>query len=249
MPIIKQATDTEIRQYAVDAKQFINDYIHSKGFAKRLSLLTPDYNVNKNFKINPTFIISDKRSYAQPFNSNGKVYITPDDEQKYYWEGYNKADVYDRFGSVDFPLGLSTTHEYGHILDAKLADENNFVDKNPWYVPSKHLNTVRYHSDRYPQLIPNKTVNSHDKSAQESYADLIAFRKYLKDNKIYDSGSTIDFDNRHLKKVKEKAKQNDDFLRLLHNFTDSEIINIMNTVAYNNSNKKRSLELAGKSQV
>lgn len=234
--------DREVYNRAVEGKNFINSYVHSPGFAKRLALLTKDYEINPEFKISPTIkIIKDGDSYSEPLAGNGKVYINPEDEKVYDWGKNKRAYVYDRFGDVDVPKGMVSAHELGHILDAQLARSSNFRDKNPWYIPSKHLPAKTFHSNRYPQLMPSKKVNNHDKSNEESYADLIAFRKYLKDKGIYDSNSINDFTKEHLLKAKKTAKKNDEFIRLLHNFTDKEVINIMNTVAQNTMNSSNVL--------
>lgn len=77
---------------------------------------------------------------------------------------------------------------------------------------------------------PNEMM-SHDARPAESYADLIQLRHELSNLGIYDSRKEIGtFDANHLKQYKKSAKQ---LNRLFKYFDDSDIINMLNTVAKN----------------
>ena len=80
-------------------------------------------------------------------------------------------------------------------------------------------------------------VNGHDANPSESYADLFKFRYDLYESGIFDSRTTELFTKDHLNKFKQSKyyKKNK---RLFDNFSDDNIVTMMNTVAQDNSNNQ-----------
>lgn len=92
-------------------------------------------------------------------------------------------------------------------------------------------NTVAYHYHE-----GNKKLNGHDASPSESYADLIKLRYDLNESGIFDSRTINTFTKEHLLKFKQSKYYNEN-KRLFNNFTDDQIIQMMNEVAQNNTSQ------------
>ena len=86
------------------------------------------------------------------------------------------------------------------------------------------------------------TDDLHDASPSESYADLFLLRKKLLDSGVYDIRKANNpFTKQHLEQFKKKNK---DKIRLFDNFSDEDIIWMMNNVAQNNMNNNNQNQYA-----
>ena len=83
---------------------------------------------------------------------------------------------------------------------------------------------------------------SHDAGNSETYADLLSFRHWLQDNKIYDSTRKNNpFTSKELNKAKlllNKGTDKSGPSRFIKSFDDKNLINMMNTIANNYTNKE-----------
>lgn len=102
----------------------------------------------------------------------------------------------------------------------------------PHFRNSISYNSVLYnlpkeHQDFYekhPEVLQNETSIGHDATPSESYADLMTFREALNRFGVYDSRKANNpFTREHLNKWKKLNKH----LRLFDNFTDDQIIEMM----------------------
>lgn len=203
------------REYK-EAKNFVSAYIKSPGFRERLNTrLKAENNPQQRdyiAKQTPT-------NYPElKFNMPSTSYNTLRNQ---IWN--NGSD-----NKVGIELGAPReqyiyTHELGHWLDGNYKTVHSGNPK--WDGPDKM-------SYFYPELVPSKSTNKHDIKASEQYADLLMLRNELYRMGIFNSlkqNSKNPFTKNHLKIFK---KFNPKF-RMFNNFTDDEIVNLMNTVAYN----------------
>ena len=122
-------------------------------------------------------------------------------------------------------------HELGHLIDPMIA--------KPVYSGSKVLE-YKDAPYSYLELLHNHNrndLNYHDLSDNEKYADLQQLRYLLYKSGIYDSRSNTKFNNEHLKKAKELGLRTNS--RLMQMFDDDTIIDMLNTIAYNDTQKSR----------
>ena len=94
--------------------------------------------------------------------------------------------------------------------------------------------------DRFPTTVnlPGSQRESHDARPEESYADLFALRKRLNDFGIFDSRKSGQlFEQKHLDQYRKLEKS-----RLFDNFSDSDIIWMMNNIAGMNARKLSPLQ-------
>lgn len=151
-------------------------------------------------------------------------------------------------------------HELGHVIDSSIGKvsvtppyieggkdyrtpmpANTYSDLYPIFRNSKaYRNAVRNMSDTDAKLFqkyPSETGDEdiHDARPSESYADLIRFRYQLNKLGIFDSRKSGQrFGTKHLQEFKRKNKTPQ---RLFKNFSDGDIIWMMNNVAQNNTLK------------
>lgn len=102
---------------------------------------------------------------------------------------------------------------------------------------------ARKYYEKHPRTVYDIDSVSHDADPGESYADLMSLRYDLNATGIYDSRKANNpFTKEHLQKYKAlKRKQ-----RLFDNFTDDQIIKMMNEIAQNNVQTNNSLLYAKK---
>ena len=152
-------------------------------------------------------------------------------------------------------------HELGHALDYAIkvnnswlgprlhenAGERGYTYSNlfPILRKSKPYQQIRNTMDakeardydKYPTMYTGGfDLNSHDARPEENYADLFSMRKILYDLGIFDSTkSGQKFTKQHLDAFKKKSKN-----RLLDNFSDEDVIWMINNIAGIGNNKKLS---------
>lgn len=229
-------TEQQVKNEYNKAFDFVNKYVHSKGFAQRYAKYHPLGDIRTFLQGNirkPNLKINYKKGSNYNINTTD---ITINPKEGYVPDTYGNSlyDLYNKYGITNWPNGSIMGHELGHYINYVVSNKNNF-DTAPFYsLRTLFRDYSPLHSDNYPQLTPNKKVNKHDSQRSENYSDLIDFRRLLYNDKIYDSTKANNpFTKEHLKKAKEKYK--DQFIRLFNSFTDGRIIYIMNTVAQNNN--------------
>lgn len=85
----------------------------------------------------------------------------------------------------------------------------------------------------------------HDRRASEVKADMDALRYMLKKDNIYDTG-VQDFNKRTLKISKEKYSKDKAIGRLFENFSDDDLIYLMNNIALNQTERTPTIAKNGK---
>jgi hypothetical protein len=240
--LIAKAADDELTGYEQSSKNFANKYIGSPGYIQRASKYPMIYpNDINNAKHN---ISSVSTQYA---NGIDNAFYIPNSNTIVVGNRINRTSRLDKFSRNNSKIGASGntyathgdpayiyTHELGHVLDNYLAPMHGV-----------NVSTLLNLNSKYPKIIidPN-----HDKDSSETYADLFAFRKWLYDNKIYDSTkANTPFTLNNLLRAR-RLYGNDKVSapgRFLHSFSNNNIIRIMNEVAQNNYNNSNNIEFNG----
>lgn len=205
----------------------------------------------------------------------GKINPVPEPNAYY---NYETGDILWGDNSTPTVVGMNwntiMAHELGHALDKAIkvsnksigprlhedAGEHGFTYSNlhPILRKSKPYQYIRNtmdrrdakEYDRYPNTYVggfNMGEISHDARPEENYADLFAVRKLLYDQGIFDSTKSGQvFTKKHLDAFKKNNKS-----RLLDNFSDDDVIWMINNVASTNNKKDSDLLYAanGKSPI
>lgn len=209
-PIPSKGPGDDYTQQADQAKQFFKEYLNSPNYKKRLK--TQQYE-------NPKQVIAQRlnRLNSSKFSigSTGSEYA---DETNTVTFDPAEASKY------GFSPAGTIAHEYSHLVGANSKDLSQY----------NTLNT-----NEYSQFVRrNKAYNTwpeHDARPWESKADLDELRYLLHKDKLYDTG-TQQFTPQLLKQAKSKYKDRATD-RLFKNFSDDDLIYLMNNIAYEQNNE------------
>lgn len=205
-----------------EAWNFINSYINSPGFKRRLY----NHNSSNNAVLNKPSLKSSSYSSYNPLDNI--VYLGND---------YNKYGIPN--------LQYAAAHELGHAVDTSMSEHINPSKLYSYTYPifynnSKFREVEQLYKQKFKkdllsdpkaldQTVKNNYKEFHDAFPSESYADLMSLRTQLYRAGIYDSRkANSPFTKQHLEQFK---KINPDF-RLFKYFSDEDIITMMNEVAY-----------------
>lgn len=242
-------------------KEFAVSYILSDGFKKRfenhkkdwIDYLLPEI---MSYHYNPKLItkISQKRvgktkivPYASEYGS-GVSYKGGDQNTIFLPKGEEEYLPHEFGHSIE--SSIVPYIEYDFIGDRKLDEifttkrgslnGNPYTYSYPIFQKSKSYQAMKkaypdFEKDRsyYYVSTEDGQYNGHDAAPSESYADLFQLRYDLNELGIFDSRTTNIFTQDHLNKFK-KSKYYKRNRRIFDNFSDSDIITMMNVVAYNN---------------
>lgn len=212
----------ELKPETGEVKDFYNQYLNSPNFRKR-ALEQGRSNVDE--------LITDRMNNIKGVtttvdNTLGSMYDAPD-----YTVVYNPKDAAE-FG---FPMQSVLAHEYGHTIGASqgkyLINPNLELNQNEMNAFTSRNKLARVNTTGMTDQ--QKLDVEHDSRPSESKADLDALRFRLFKDKIYDTG-TQEFSPELLKKAKELYKNDNIVNRLFQNYSDEDLIYLMNHVAKNN---------------
>ncbi len=211
-----------------DAYDFVNSYVNSEGFRQRfhkaVKYLPPDTVLYRLKLTKPSFRVDTNQDYAF----------------------YNPENNSITYGLIDSAKRNTIPHEMGHWAHSSIVVDEPKTKLHP-------RTNDRYHIS-YPSIYPILRLNipgtwnqpiridaegiiSHDDRPSENYADLINLRYLLNQLNIYDSRKANNvFQQIHLNRFKSKYKPGTSLGvdRLFKNFSDQDIIEMMNTVAQKN---------------
>lgn len=217
----------ELRPETNEVKEFYNNYLNSANYTKRL---------NEQGYTNPQQAILDRLANIKPVTTSVDSLIGSQYNAPNYTVFYNPKDAQE-FG---FPKQSVLAHEYGHSVGASqgkyLANPNLELNQNEMNAFSTR-NKLRL-ANTAGMTEQQKLDLEHDSRPSESKADLDALRFRLFQDKIYDTG-TQEFNPEILKQAKEKYKDDNIVNRLFQNYSDEDLIYLMNHVAKNNKNTNR----------
>lgn len=252
------------KQQSRNAINFVIDYYNSPGFRERFKNVPyyvrnyfadsryckfPD-NIPKDYiygaKLDPFTLITHYNSPEEgSYTKNNEVYIdnteyTPD----YPTFDYGGTAAHEVAHAFHNNIKLTKKYKYIHT---PYFLTNEYANIFPHFRDSQSYQRVLYHLDdkklreqyeQHPEVVYDVSSVTHDALPEESYADLMAFREALNRFNIYDSRKANNlFTKEHLNKWKKLNKH----LRLFDNFTDEQIIQMMNDVAQNNQNNSERL--------
>lgn len=231
-----------------EAQQFTIEYIQSPKYRERL--LKSGYSeglVDKE--------IAERLKNVQEtkvINQNGKSSLLKQFYNKYNDIPYsNQGSMYDNKTVILDPItdklqtkrelkkGEVDSHEFAHA-ELYLKDKTG---SNPFWGMS-HLSG--YEEEQLfkrwrpsEQFKPLTGDDMHDMKPEENKADLNALRFLLKKEGIYDAGKE-DFTKEHLKKAKSSFVRD----RLLRNYSEKDLIWLMNNIAKNNESQDKEIQYA-----
>lgn len=232
--------------------EYISSYYNSPGFVRRLNNRQTYMSLPQNTIV--------KRN---PLQINGYHMAKPtEDQQNAYYSknGYivlgNDMDNIDK--SIVPNVGSAVAHEGGHGLERSLSliNSSNFQDvKGSYtdYIPVlRKSKAYQRYVDKLkkvtspsvlnkqlssPSLYWNNASEAHDAMPGESYGDLNALRYDLYNNGIYDSRERdTPFTKQMLEQYKKKAMKGEKS-RIFRNFSDDDIIFMINNVAQNDNKR------------
>jgi hypothetical protein len=233
-PIIKD-NSYKIKTVNSDpVKQWTLDYINSPKYKERLTKSGYE-NVPKEIRIRSGNV---KNTKIEPIPNEAyemnKMWDSGDfdkysshynlDENIIHLNEKNDALLYkDIYKNSKFALPTineTESHELGHAEVQRLdpTGENDF----DFRLNKKDVDNLIKRSGK------SKGINKHDQDPYENKADLNSFRYNLKQQGIYDAGKE-DFNEEHLKKAKKTFAKD----RLLKNYSDKDLIWLMNNIAQN----------------
>lgn len=221
-------------------RAFFNNYITSPKYKERLS----------GFYKYPDLLQQRRADQV----ANISIRENPGDASAYYPNGTNANEV--SFSEKERQiLGESRAgvlaHEISHATNGpqnqkpyQLSDlESNFIAKrNKLLPPSTLAHFQKLAKEKGTTLAEVMRNDWHDQNPSESKSDVDALRFLLKDRKLYDAGKA-DFTPDILNKAKKDPVIKKSFLfnRLLQNFDDASLIEIMNKIAMNRGMNKQNI--------
>ena len=250
------------------AYNFVSAYMNSPGFKRRFKehvnhpeLFTYNGNVFPDL-YQYMAVSSHKKPRLEQYNednaaydlSNNTVYYDPDyngadhgavnmesvmAHELGHWldDGINYGERMRKYRVVTNPDGTSEYRQVGlgklYSYGKKWSESYPIFRRNKAYQRARSAMSPETQEsfDKHPMLYYKLY---HDEQPGESYADLIELRSQLYRSGIYNSLKDQKFEQKHLDRFK-KINPNS---RLLQYFNDDDIIEMMNTVADNGSQKQ-----------
>jgi hypothetical protein len=217
----------ELKPETNEVKDFYNNYLNSANYTKRLT---------EQGYTNPQQAILDRLANMKSVTTSKDDLIGSQYNAPNYTVFYNPKDA----AEYGFPMQSVLAHEYGHSVGASqgkyLMNPNLELNQNEMNAFSSR-NKLRF-ANTTNMTEQQKLDLEHDSRPSESKADLDALRFRLYKDKIYNTG-TQEFDPDTLKKAKELYKDDNIVNRLFQNYSDDDLIYLMNHIAKNNSNINR----------
>jgi hypothetical protein len=233
-PIIK---DNLYKRNFVDSdpvKQWTLDYINSPKYKERLTksgyknvpeeIKIRSGNV-KNTKIEPIpneayemkkmWDSGDFDTYSSNYNLDKNIIHLNEKN-----DALLHKDIYKNSKFILPKINETEAHEFGHAEVQRVdpTGENDF----DFRLNKKDVDNLIKRGGR------SKGINKHDQDPYENKADLNSFRYNLKQQGIYDAGNE-EFTEEHLKKARKTFAKD----RLLKNYSDKDLIWLMNNIAQN----------------
>lgn len=214
-----------------EVKEMTKSYIKSPKYKERLKSSGYD-NIDKEIKYRLNNINNTETIYQNGIPSlleqiKLKFQNIPYSESGSIYDKNNKKVIIDKKQSKNekVPIKSIEAHEYAH---SELDPNKENYDYRNIGIKNTRLNT--YDNLNLKHRIKKEIYekNSHNSFPDENKADLNAFRYELKD--LYDA-STEDFTKEHLKKSKNSTIKK----RLLKNYSEEDLIWLMNNIASTNN--------------
>lgn len=238
--------------------KFFKSYIQSPKYRERL--VTQDYKNPESIiqqrlaRLKDLRVVDATTELGSHYNSiNHVIYSDPKSVKE---EGFNAKD--DEILAHEFSHGISANGPTPQMKDMLpgstmydlLNNQGSILNPNE----ARQLegrNRLNVYNELGKKLIytdPREELADqyHDRFGFESKADIDTLRYMMFRDKIYDTG-TQDFNQEILNKIKEKYKDNSILKRMIKNFSDENLIYLMNNIAKtNNSENKMVAKRGGK---
>jgi hypothetical protein len=211
---------------ANDIKSYYNEYLNSPNYTKRLQkqgYTDPQQAIlDRAANLKATGYMEDDLLESQYSIPNNMVIINPNDAKAW-----------------GMPISTMTAHEFGHVTGGA---DNQFPTKPNLQLNANEVDYINKRNkartmDTTGMTEEQKLDQIHDSRPAETRGDLDALRYRLFKDKLYNTG-TEDFTPEHLKQAKEKYKDDNMVNRLFKNYSDKDLIDLMNNIAYNKQNNR-----------
>ena len=222
-------TRMDVTDDYLDVKNFTYEYINSPKYKERL--------VRAGY-VNPEQVIKERGKNIQSVDV-----IEANNPKGTYSNFFTKQIILDR--EQDKKNGLwgmgkkdrgTIAHEIIHQETPFDEDLNNRDTKE---LLKRQKQFSKYSDKQINKIAENPEELKHDSQALENKADLNTIRFMLKEQGIYDTGKE-DLTRDHLKKLKPSFVKD----RLLKNYTEEDLIWLMNNIAQININDNASTRVA-----
>ena len=214
-------------------KKFLTEYLNSPKYKERLK--SSGYNVEQELNQRKQNL-KDATVYQehQGFFESLADFRFPPEKGSYYDNNTNSVNL-------DYPETVKGWNElYKGILKVPSKKEVEAHELGHAIVSANGYSVNNYDNANLKNRSTNrKDVNSHDKMSSENKADLDAYRYTLKQEGLYDAGKEI-FTKEHLKKQSKSTIKN----RLLRNYSEEDLIWLMNNIAQNEKSQDREVQFS-----
>jgi hypothetical protein len=179
--------------------------------------------------------------------SNASIYDT-ERRPTMYDDDRNNISINNRtLTKRDDYRDVAVAHELSHVNLISGNDEKRILRKNKQYNASKITEYTKQATSNNVPLSMIMEYRDHDNSPNESKADMDAFRYLLHKKGIYNAGKQDMSKDILNKALKDKDISNTmEVKRLREHFADDDIVELMNTVAYNNNKQSNTMAKNGK---
>lgn len=224
---IEKDIESNLAAYETSAKDFYNSYLNSPNYKKRLMAQgndKPDDAIK--LRLANMYVTEAKKhwgketAYGAP---DQKVYINPVSFLQY----------------PDLKPRSTVAHEFSHVVGAMVPGHPKMpapmtMNEKESHEIEKRNKFRKLSADQWNRLPLSVRLDAeHDINPNETKADLDAIRYMLYTDGIYDTG-TQEFNKETLKKVKAKYGNDRMIKRLQDNYSDEDIIWMMNNIAAKN---------------
>ena len=246
------------------AADYLRRYLQSDGFKQRLENINNNHIKsligNSFFGVDDLKVeygnVSDALESVEDVSGSFKLL-----DNAHYLNGSNKIQIGDiNFnGFVNNGYDDVMAHEFTHALEKAFSvwykteyddkwEKSTLSDYSQLFPIFKESNAYKRllqewqqtHPDTNPNMLFSRVMEhygkNHDAMPTESYADLGQLRYELDKYGIYDSTLKDNPATQEHIDAYKKALQGKNLNRLFRNFTDEQIIEMLNTIAYNDNN-------------
>lgn len=215
-----------ISQYGREEKRFLKNYIDSPNYRRRL--LQNGHSISD--------LVQRKMNL-----DNVKIDVLPKAQGNRYIPSKNRIEIdLDETKSSGVPQSTALVHELSHSAGSVGSGVTMGYGKEWELSPEEIVQLEKRNklSKIDTQKLTGKEWGKvhHDKQAGESKADMDALRFRLKKDGIYDTG-TQNFNQDILNKAKSKYQKDTYINRLFKNYSDKDLIYLMNNIAMNSNNE------------
>jgi hypothetical protein len=225
MVALDKDLDANINKYRDEVVNYFNTYIDSPNYKARL--------LKQGYSEKDADAAIALRKANLGVTGIEKHWTHPDGS---HYDTQKQKVIVDPYQFAQYPnftiLGL-LGHEYSHVAGS--LQYGNPKVPFPMTTSPKEVEEIEKRNKLFKiKMAPENEIDGiiHDRSAQEGKADMDALRYMMYRDKFFDTG-TQEFNKDLLKKAKERYSGDFNAARLFKNFSEEDILWMMNNIAKN----------------